>query len=79
MGTRSLLGRERILWELVGLERSLQIETLQEVIQNSRVWVGDSIQNTQGHQIIISLKLLGRIVWMLLLLPARLRLIYMVN
>jgi hypothetical protein len=66
-----------ILWEILGLERSLQIQTLHEVIQNSRVWVGDAIQNTQGHQIIISLKLLGRIVWILGLLP-RLRLIYMV-
>jgi hypothetical protein len=77
MGTRSLLGRELILRELLGLERSLQIQTLQEVIQNSRVWEGDSIQNTQSHQIVISLKLVGRIVWILRLRP-RLRLIYMV-
>jgi hypothetical protein len=63
---------------LLGLERSLQIQALHKVIQNRRVWVGDAIQNTQGHQILISPKLLRRIVWILSLLP-RLRLIYMVH
>jgi hypothetical protein len=73
-----LLGRVLFLWELLGLERSLKIQTLHEVIQNSRVWVGDAIQNTQSHQVLISLKLLRRIVWILSQLP-RLRLIYMVH
>jgi hypothetical protein len=73
-----LLGRVLFLWELLGLDWSLKIQTLHEVIQNSRVWIGDAIQNTQSHQVLISLKLLLRIAWILSLLQ-RLRMIYMVH
>jgi hypothetical protein len=65
-----------ILGELLNLEGSLEIQTLHEVIQNSRIWIGGAIQNAQSDQRFISLKLLLRIVWILRLLQ-RLREIYM--
>jgi hypothetical protein len=67
-----------ILGELLNLEGSLEIQTLHEVIQNSRVWIGGAIQNTQSDQRFISVKLLLRIVGILRLLQ-RLRVIYMVH
>jgi hypothetical protein len=71
-----MLGRVLFLWELLRLERSLKIQTLHEVIQNSRVWIGGAIQDTQSHQGFISLKLLLGIVGILSLLQ-RLRMIYL--
>jgi hypothetical protein len=73
-----MLGRGLILGELLNLEGSLEIQTLHEVIQNSRVWIGGAIQNTQSDQRFISVKLLLRIVGILRLLQ-RLRVIYMVH
>jgi hypothetical protein len=72
------LGRGLNQRELLKLEGSLEVQTLHEVIQSSRIWIGSAIQNAQSHQRCISLKVLLRIVWILRLLQ-RLREIYMLR